>query len=301
MGKLQQLLKNPYRIFSFLAMRGLFNWLPDKPYLKLLYRSQMGKKLNLKNPKTFNEKLQWMKLYDRNPEYIRMVDKYEAKRYVADIIGEEYIIPTLGVWDRFDDIDFDALPDQFVLKCTHDSGGLVICKDKSKLDIAAAKKRIETSLKRNYFWMGREWPYKEIPPRIICEQFLENEKFGELRDYKVQCFDGIIDNVMLCEGRFSQRGVRYHYFDRDWKYLPYCPYDNLDVVDLERLKPETFSQMVWLAETLSKGLPQVRVDLYEVEGKVYFGELTFFSQSGFDTELTEEADRILGSKMQIQK
>ena len=172
-------LKNPlkYTILAFSA-HGFLKWMPDKPYLKLMFWANMGKRLNLRNPKTFSEKLQWLKLYNRKPEHPGMVDKYEAKKYVAERIGEEYIIPTFGVWEHFEDIDFDSLPDQFVLKCTHDCGGLVICKDKSKLDKEAAKSKINRCLNRNYYYSGREWPYKELQPRIIAEEYMEDEATG---------------------------------------------------------------------------------------------------------------------------
>jgi len=153
--KIKRAFSNPWKFFSMLARHHMLDWMPDKPYLKLLYRSQFGKKLDLNNPETFNEKLQWLKLYDRKPIYTTMVDKYEAKKFVAERIGEEYVVPTYGVWEKFDDIDFSSLPNQFVLKCTHDSGGLVICKDKSVLDLNAAKKKIEASLKNNYYLQGR--------------------------------------------------------------------------------------------------------------------------------------------------
>lgn len=169
----------------------MLSWMNDEKCLGFWYKYRFGTRLNLKNPKTFNEKIQWLKLYDRNPLYTTMVDKYEAKKYVASIIGEEYIIPTLGVWDKFDDIDFDKLPNQFVLKCTHDSGGLAVCKDKKVFDINAARKRINRSLKRNFYWIGREWPYKDVRPRIIAEQYMENsDGRTELSDYKFYCFNG---------------------------------------------------------------------------------------------------------------
>lgn len=162
----------------------------DKEYLKILYEIVMGKRLELDNPQTFNEKLQWLKLYDRNDEYTKMVDKYEVKKYVEDKIGKQYIIPTLGVWDRFEDIDFDKLPNKFVLKCTHDSGGVVICKDKNLFDRKLAQKKINKNLKENFFWQSREWPYKNVKPRIIAEEFLENKSKEEIVDYKYYCFDG---------------------------------------------------------------------------------------------------------------
>ena len=174
MKRVLRVLKEPKRILFYLESKGFFNFLSDEKYLKFFYKLNMGKKLNLENPKTFNEKLQWLKLYDRKDIYTTMVDKYEVKRYVTDLIGEEYIVKNFGVWDSFDEIDFDKLPNQFVLKCTHDSGGLVICRDKSKLDIEKAKQKINKSLNRNYFYNGREWPYKNVKPRIIAEEYLEN-------------------------------------------------------------------------------------------------------------------------------
>ena len=185
--KVKKIIQDPWDLVRIAKNHKLLNCLPDSAYLKLVYRQSVGKKLNLKNPQTFNEKLQWLKLYDRRPEYTRMVDKYEAKRYVAERIGEEYIIPTFGVWDRFDDIDFERLPNQFVLKCTHDSGGLVVCRDKSRLDFQVARKKIEKSLKTNYYLHSREWPYKNVKPRIIAEQYMEDESTEGLlvlMDYK---------------------------------------------------------------------------------------------------------------------
>lgn len=286
---------------------GVYNRLSDEEFLQRRYKMIFNKELNLKAPETFNEKLQWLKLYDRKPIYTEMVDKYYAKKYVTSIAGEEYIIPTLGIWDSFDEIDFKNLPNQFVLKCTHDSGGIVICKDKKSLDIRKTKKKINQSLRRNYYYLGREWPYKNVKPRIIAEKYLEdtsenlegNYKKQEvlLKDYKLQCFNGSFDHIFVAEGRFSRRGTRYHYFDRDWNYLSYCPYEDVLVEDLQNLKPKCYDEMIHLAETLSRGLPELRVDLYEVSGKVYFGEMTFYSQSGFDTDITEEADLILGKKL----
>lgn len=177
---IKEIIKNPKTIIYILNNKKIIT-LPDKAFIKLKYKDKFGKKINLNNPQTFNEKLQWLKLYDRNPEYTKMVDKYEVKKYVASIIGEEYIIPTLGVWNKFEDIDFNKLPDQFVLKCTHDSGGLVICKDKSKLDINEAKKKIEKSLKINYYYLSREWPYKNVKPQIIAEKYMVDESRNRVK------------------------------------------------------------------------------------------------------------------------
>lgn len=251
----------------------------DEKYLKLRFKDRMGYKLNLKNPKTFSEKLQWLKLYDRKPEYTRMVDKYEAKKYVAERIGEGYIIPTLGVWDSFDEIDFDALPDQFVLKCTHDSGGLVICRDKSKLDIETARAKIERSLKRNYYWHGREWPYKDVKPRILAEQYMEDSVTRELRDYKFFCFNGEMKAMFIASERYNETTeTRFDFFDRQFCHLPFTNgHPNAEVLPA---KPEKFEEMCVLAEKLAGDIPLLRVDFYDVDGKIYFGELTFSHWSG---------------------
>ena len=301
---IKYIIDEDYR-FKVNANKGLYDSMDDETYLKKMFKAQLGYELNLDNPQTFNEKLQWLKIHDRKPIYTTMVDKHEAKKYVASIIGEQYIIPTLGVWDRFDAIDFDSLPNRFVLKCTHDSGGLVICRDKSKLDMVSAKEKIEQALRQNFYYRFREWPYKDIRPRIIAEEYIEDPKQASsgqesvLNDYKLQCFDGKFDNIFVAEGRFSKRGVRYHYFDRDWNYIPYCPYDDIDVEALVDLRPECYDEMIDLAEKLSAGLTELRVDLYEIGGKVYFGELTLYTQSGFDTTITHEADCILGTKLKI--
>lgn len=258
----------------------LYRSVPDKEYLKLRYWAVFGKKLNLKNPTTFNEKLQWLKLYDRKPEYSIMVDKYEAKKYVAGIIGDEYIIPTLGVWDKFDDIDFNELPDSFVLKCTHDSGGLVICKDKKKLDIKSAKKKINACLNRNYYWVNREWPYKNVKPRIIAEKYMESDDTNGLIDYKFFTFDGVAKALFIATERQNDNGeTKFDFFDSQFKHLPIK--NGHPNANNPPKKPEQFEKMISLSERLSKGIPHVRVDFYEVNGKAYFGELTFSHWSGF--------------------
>lgn len=297
---IKQFITNPVARFHILNGRGFYKHLSDEKFIKKAYKVRMGKELSLDNPVTYNEKLQWLKLNDRNPLYTQMVDKYEVKKIVASAIGEEYIIPTLGVWDKFEGIDFDKLPTQFVLKCTHNSGGLVICKDKSNLNLEKAKQKINRSLAFDYYYNSREWPYKNVQPRIIAEQYMENEDGSAIDDYKIQCFDGKVDNIMVCVGRFEKSGVRYHYFDKKWNYLPYCPYEGITAENVNIEPPTKLNEMIQIAETLSKGIPQLRVDLYEIKGQVYFGELTFFTSSGFDTTITEEADRILGSKLVIR-
>lgn len=278
-------------------LKKMSHLLSDEMYIALKYKLILGRWPNLKNPNTFNEKLQWIKLHDKKTEYTKMVDKYEVKEYIAGKIGSEYLIPTLGVWDRFEDIDFEQLPEKFVLKCTHNSGGLVICKDKSKLHIKTAETRINNSLKENYFWHSREWPYKNVVPRIIAEKYMENPDGSELRDYKIQCFNGVADNILVCVDRYTERGVKYYYFDKEWNYLPYCVYEGVTAQNVDIDPPENLDKMIELAEILSKGIPELRVDLYEIGGKIYFGELTFFSSSGFDKSITKEADRMLGEKL----
>ena len=218
MKKILKYLKNPKLLLLKLDQNGIVR-LKDEEYIKLLYESIFGKKLDLDNPQTFNEKLQWLKLHDRNELYKKLVDKYEVKKYVESIIGKEYIIPTINKYEKFDEIKFDELPNQFVLKCTHDSGGIVICKDKKQLDIDNARKKINKSLKNNFYYMFREWPYKNVKPRIIIESFMDDGVNSQLVDYKLQCFWGKVDNILVCVDRDKETGVKYHYFDTNWKYL----------------------------------------------------------------------------------
>ncbi len=277
----------------------LSHCLPDKEYIKLIGWIN-GMKFNLDNPKTFNEKLQWLKLYDRKPEYTRMVDKYEAKGYVAERIGKEYIIPTLGVWDKFDNIDFNSLPDQFVLKCTHDSGGLVICKDKSRLDIKAARKKINKHMKRKYFYIWREWPYKDVKPRIIAEKYMEDEKTAELRDYKFFCFNGEAKLLFIATDRQTAgEETKFDFFDMEYNHLPFTNGHPNAAVPPE--KPMCFDEMRSLAEKLSAGIPHLRVDFYEVNGRVYFGELTFSHWSGMVPFDPVDWDDKLGEWIDLSK
>lgn len=264
---------------------------PDKLYLKMCYKAYIGKKLNLKNPISFNEKLQWIKLYDRRPEYIEYVDKFDVKKYISEKLGDEYIIPTLGVWENVEDIDFDSLPEQFVLKGTHDSGSVVICKDKSSFNVEKAKEKLRKSLRANMYWHGREWPYKELKPRIICEKYIEDSS-GELRDYKLMCFNGEVKCSFVCSERFSGKGLHVTFFDRDWNLMKFER--SFPHVKEGLPKPNNYGKMVELAEKLSKDIPFVRVDFYEVEGNIYFGELTFFPGCGFEAFQPEEWDYKLG-------
>lgn len=297
--KILSYIKNPLLIIPFLGYRGFFHWMKDETYLKWVFRSKMGYWPDLKNPKTFNEKIQWLKLHDRNPLYTKLVDKYEVKKIVADIIGEEYIIPTIGVWDRFEDIDFDKLPNQFVLKCTHDSGGLVICKDKSKLDISAAKKKIEKCLKANYYWGFREWPYKNVVPRIIAEEYKVDESGTELKDYKIFCFHGNPEFLFIA----TDRGIgktKFDFFDAEFNHLPFKQhYPN----NIEKTisKPDGLPIMFELAKKLTKDFALCRADFYDINGKVYFGELTFSHFSGLEPFEPAEWDKRYGELFDVSQ
>ena len=260
----------------------------DEIYVRVEYFIVFGKRLRLKNPQTYSEKLQWLKLHEGDPIYTRMVDKAEAKKYVTEIIGEEYIIPTYGVWNHFDEIDFDKLPDQFVLKTTHDSGGVIICKDKKTLDKNAAKVKLEKSLKNDYYYTSNEWPYKNVVPRIIAEKYMEDES-GELCDYKLFCFDGKMKALFIATDRFtSGEETKFDFFDENFNHLPFTNGHPNATKPIK--KPESFQQMKDLAEKLSQKIPHVRVDFYCTNGKIYFGELTFFHWGGFKRFEPEEWD-----------
>lgn len=279
-------------------IKKLLKLLPDYIFLKTKYRYKFNKKLDLNNPQTFNEKLQWLKLYDRNPEYTKMVDKYEAKKYVANIIGEEYIIPTLGVYDKFEDINFATLPNQFVIKCTHDSGGLIICKDKTKLNIKEARKKINKSLKRNYFYTGREWPYKNVKPRIIAEQYMVDESGTELKDYKIFNFNGIPQFIQVDFNRF--KGHQRKLYSTDWKELDFNLVYSINK-NVKISKPEKLKEILKLAKKLSINHSFIRTDFYVINDKIYFGELTFFPEAGFGKFIPEEWDEKLGNILELPK
>lgn len=263
----------------------------DKLYLSMRYRLFMGKKLNLKAPQTFNEKLNWMKLYYHKPIFTKLVDKYEVKKIVTDIIGEEYVIPTLGVWESVDDIDFRSLPKQFVLKCTHDSGGLVVCKDKSKLDLEGAKKKLAAAMRRNYYTVSREWAYRYVKPRIIAEKYMEDNDTHALNDFKFFCFNGEVKVLFIATERSTD--VKFDFFDRDFNHLDI--YNGHPLSPNTPSKPKTFDLMVKIAEKLSVGYPFMRIDLYEVNGKVYFGEYTVYHFGGTVPFEPEEWDVKMGS------
>lgn len=271
-----------------------FKFLTDKQFLSMKFQYIFGKKIDWKNPISFNEKLQWLKVYDRNPKYTILVDKYEVKKYIAKQIGEEYVIPIIGVWDKFENVDFEELPEQFVLKCTHDSGGLVICRDKKSLDYEAVRDKITNSLSNNYYFSGREWPYKNVKPRIIAEQYMADD----LRDYKLFCFNGTPRMTLVCSERFSGGGLKEDFYDEEWKHLDVQrPTHGNSVYPIER--PKQYELMKKLASKLSEKIPFSRIDFYEIDDKVYFGEITFYPASGFEGFVPEEWDLKLGEWLKL--
>lgn len=275
-----------------------FWWLPDAVYLRLRFRFEMQSFLHIKHPVTFNEKLQWLKLYNRRSQYRIMVDKYAVKQYVQDVIGKDLVIPTIGVWDRFEDIDFDSLPNRFVLKTTNGAGGggVVICRDKKSFDLKQARKKLDSSLKVDIYKTTKEWPYKGLRRRIIAEQYLEDES-GELHDFKFFCFNGKARVFKLDFGRFTEHHA--NYYDSKGKLLPFGE-AGLPPVPQKMLHiPQNLSSMIDVAEKLSQGIPFLRVDLYNVNGHIYFGELTFFPASGFGRFTSEEWDAKLGLMIQL--
>ena len=297
--KIIKYIRKPSKIILYLMNKGYLNFINDETYLKMKYYLIIKKRLDLKEPKTFNEKLQWLKLYDRNPEYTKMVDKYEAKKYVSNLIGEECIIPTLGIYDNFEEIDFDKLPEQFVIKPTHTSGDIFICRDKKQINYKKLKKTINRWLKRKYYYVHKEWPYKNIKPRIIIEKYMEDSAQYELKDYKFMCFNGKVKCSFVCSDRYGEGGLKVDFYDLEWKKMPFqrhYPNSNQDIP-----KPRKYELMIELAEKLSEGIPFVRVDFYEINGKVYFGELTFFPGSGFEEFTPEKYDRILGDMLELPK
>lgn len=269
--------------------------IPDRLYLRMLYRIKTGRKLHINNPKTYSEKLNWLKIYDRNPLYTKLVDKYEVRDFVSNRIGEEHLFPLLGVWDRFEDIDFEKLPDRFVLKCTHDFGSVVIVDDKKNFDLETARKTINDELKFNFFYRGREWAYKNVKPRIIAEENMQMDS-NRLVDYKFFCFGGQVNFMYIAQGRGVD--LRYDFFDRDFNHLPVV--NGVPNADVIPDKPENYSQMIEFAEKLADGINNVRVDLYNLNGRIYFSEMTFYHNGGMLAFDPYEADVELGKNFILE-
>lgn len=297
--KIIKVLKNPKLAVIYMLGFKMFKAIPDAKYLQLKYRLIMGRKLDLKNPKTFNEKLQWLKLNDRRQEYTMLVDKYEVRQHIKETIGEEYLIPLIGVYNNFDEIDFDVLPNEFVLKPNHTSGDVFICRDKSKINYRELKSEVDKWLQRDYYWLHREWPYKNVQPKIVCEKYMVDESGIDLKDYKFMCFNGEVKCSFVGLNRQSETGLNIDFYDLDWELMPFERHYPNSGIKLE--KPKNYEKMIRLAELLSSELPFVRVDFYEINGKMYFGELTFYPGSGFEGFTPESYDELLGSWINLKK
>lgn len=277
--------------------------IPDKLYIQMMYQVKLGKKCNLKNPQSFDEKLNYLKLYDRRPEYSMMADKYGVREYIASKIGEEYLIPLIAKWDSPDDININELPEQFVLKCNHDSASVTICKDKSgkenggkPFDIETAKDKLRESMKKNYFYPSREWPYRDIKPCVIAEQYMVDESGTELKDYKIYCADGEPYLIQVDFGRFTKH--ERNLYDTSWNYIDkQIEYPKNPEHQIKR--PLNLDKMLELAAVLSKGIPSVRIDFYDINSKIYFGEITFYQEGGFAKFEPEEYAYELGSKIKL--
>ena len=284
-------------IYYYLTYKGFFNWIPSKLLLKIQFRFKFGEKLDLQNPKTFNEKMQWLKLYGNLEKHTNLVDKFEVREYIAETIGEEFLIPLLGVWDKFEDIDFDKLPNRFVLKCTHDSGSVLICKDKITFNKEDAMNKLNKHLKQNFYYAYREPQYKNVRPRIICEKYMVDDSGEELKDYKFFCFDGEPKIIQLNYDRFIDHKL--NYYDSKWNYIPIklIPHPT----DINRVinKPNNLEQMLKFARILSRNISFVRVDVYSINDNIYFGEMTFTPNSGFKKFEPHEFDLEMGSWLKL--
>lgn len=296
--KIYRVIKNPYILISKL-IKGRFKFIGDKTYLSILYRASLNEKIDFQNPLTYNQKLQYLKLNDRESFYKKMVDKYEVRKVIEKIIGKEHLVKCYGVWNKVEDINFNILPDKFVIKCTHDSGSVIIVRNKNDIDLKKVKKKVNKWLKKDYFWVSREWPYKNIRPRVIIEELLEAEENDQIRDYKFFCFSGVPKYLYIASDRNKgEKHVKFDYFDID--------FNRLDLVQTSHpnskvspKKPKCYNQMTSIASKLSKGIPHVRIDLYEVKGKVYFGEFTFYHHGGFVPFEPPTYDRLWGEQIDI--
>lgn len=296
--KLKRYCRDPYHEIGYDMLWKHPDRMSDRWYLKSLWKRTFGYELDLNHPRTFNEKLQWLKLYDRNPLYVTLVDKYRVKQWVAERIGEQYVIPTLAVYNSVDEIDLDSLPDKFVLKCNHDSGNVVICKDKSTFDLQAAKQKLAVALKYDYYLQWREWPYKNVEKCIFAEEYLEEFLETGGADYKFFCFDGVVKAMFVATERFSDE-VKFDFFDSDFNHLDLYQLHPMSGKTIP--KPKGFEEMKEIAASLSKGFPHIRIDLYETKGGIYFGEFTFFHHAGFEPFHPDRWDLIFGEWLTLPK
>lgn len=276
------------------------DFLSDKKYLEILFKLRAGYKPNIDNPRTFNEKLQWLKLYDHKDEYTQMVDKVEAKNYVASIVGSKYIIPTIAVFNHADEIDFNQLPQQFVMKCSHNSGGIVVCKDKDKLNKDKAIKKMGRGWEKDYYKYNKEYPYKNVARRVLVEEFLSESDNQDLIDYKIHCFNGVPKLILVCKDRYAPSGLTEDFYDCEWNHLNIRRPKHPNAKTLTA-KPINLEEMLQVAKKLSQNIPFIRVDLYNVNGKIYFGELTFFPASGMTAFIPNEWDLKIGEWLTLPK
>ncbi len=297
-NKVKAFMKHPEYLITSPAAKGYLDWVPDELYLKILFRVILKEKCNLKNPVSYNEKMQWLKLNDRKPEYSRMVDKYEVRSFIAETVGDEYLIPCYGVYESFDEIDFSQLPEQFVLKCTHDSGSVVICKDKKNFDIENARAVLTKAMKKRYFSTYREWPYKNVQPRIIIEKYISVEGQEDLIDYKIMCFNGIAKLVEIHADRFTGGRHSQTFYDMDWNKLDIAQ-DKFMPAEKPLERPANLDKIVELSEKIAKNMYHARVDWYLLEDKIYFGEITFFNSSGLVPYCDKKDDLFMGSLLDL--
>lgn len=300
LNKAAKFLVNRQARFNFLSAKGLYNHIPDEEYIKKQYKVYTGKKLNLVTPKSFNEKMQWLKLNDRKPIYTKLVDKYLVRRFVTAVLGEEFLIPLLGVWDSAEKIDFEKLPDSFVLKCNHNSGeGMCICKEKSQVDFSSVKCELNYAMGRNYWQHAREWPYKNVERKIIAEKYMEDDSGTELKDYKFFTFGGKVAFIEVDYNRFTDH--HRNFYTPKWEYVPFTTCYPTDAKH-KIAKPCCLERMIESAEKLAyaAGTPKfVRVDMYIVDNKIYFGEMTFYHGAGYEKFVPEEYGIRLGNMIKI--
>lgn len=301
MKNIFSLISNPKRVIVGLLHR-FGRLIPDKIFLHILFRAEMGYWMDWNNPKTFNEKLQWLKIYNRKSEYTRLVDKIEVKKWVKEKIGDEYIIPTYSEWkDPFVITDSD-LPEKFVLKCNHSGGNtsVFVVKDKNNFNLKGAIQSLKETLRHSVYDNFKEWPYKDVSRRVMCEMLLETNNGEDLADYKFFCYNGFVESVMICIER-DTGSPKFYFFDKDWTLKRYNKIGKEAPAGFSLPRPENLDRMFEIASTLSQGIPFVRVDLYNVDGKIYFGEMTFYSASGLDADLLPETDNLFGSLIQLPK
>lgn len=293
---IKEILTSPALFIRAINRVGLLSWVSDESYIKWRYKSTFKKKLDLENPKKFSEKLQWLKLYDRKPIYTEIVDKFEVRKFIEEKLGEDILIPLLGHWEDVESIEWDKLPNQFVLKATHDSGGVVICKDKTTFDFEEAKIKLNDYLSRNYYLAGREWPYKHVKPRIIAEKYMVDESGYELKDYKFFCFNG--EPKLLQVDFDREEGHVKNLYDLEWNLLDF-EYNVPNNPDKHIEKPRKFDEMIENAGKLSSGIPYVRVDFYSINDEIFFGEMTLYPTSGFGKFNPLSYDDLLGSYLEL--